>query len=130
MVECVHCRTDPSLHSFRIENDTETHTTYYSFISKATDTDVDRIISHIEGFLVYQHLHHPSKTWSWLIDGTDFTIQWHSLDLTYAIFGLMEKYRSTFLGCRIYKSNWWMKEMYNVASLVLSEDLKKILVME
>lgn len=130
MFVCPHCVQDPTLHSFRIEEDTETHTTYHSFLSSATDTDVKRIMSHIQGQVEYQRVHHPTKTWSWIMDATHFTIQWHSLDLTYEIIDLIQTYKSTFTVCCIIHTNAWIKQMYGIATMFMSQEMKDLFVME
>ena len=130
MFVCSHCVQDPTLHSFRIEEDTDTHTTYHSVLSGATDTDVKRIMSHIKGYVEYQRVHHPTKTWSWIMDATNFTTQWHSLDLTYEIMDLIQTYKSTFTVCRIVHTNEWVKQMYGIARMFLSQETKDLFVME
>jgi len=130
MFVCPHCIQDPSLHSFRVESDTETHTTYHSRIEDSTDTDVPRILSHIEGYLEYQSVHHPKKTWSWVVDGTDFTMKWHSLELTTEIFKAVQKYQSTFRGCRVKNTNWWIRDLFGLCQMFLNQEIKDLLVME
>lgn len=130
MFQCIHCIQDPTLHSFSIKDDSDTHTTYHSVISQAKDTDINRILSHMEGYLNYQRVHHPTKTWSWEIDGTNFTIEWHSLDLTIELFDLMKKYKSNFKECRVKNMNSWLKYIYDTAIPYVCDSLRSYLIFE
>ena len=123
---CESCQEDPSLHSFRIESDTDMHITYYSCISEATDTIVPRIVSHINGFLQKK----GEKTWSWILDSRSFSIHWHTFELTLALFDIISNYETSLVEIKIIHLNDFMKQFMSYCVSYMRESLQQKIVIE
>ena len=117
------CDTDPSLHSFRIESETDSHIVYYSCISEATDIQVPRIVSHIKGFLDKR----DGKKWSWVLDSTNFEVQWHTIELTLALLELISEYQSDMVELEIRNLNSWMKEFIEWCLPYMNETVQRVI---
>jgi hypothetical protein len=117
------CETDPTLHSFRKESETDSHIVYYSCISEATDTQVPRIINHIKRLLDQRQ----GKTWSWILDGREFEVQWHTFELTLALFELITEYQSDLLEIEVRNLNDWMKDFMEWCLPYMSETSQRVL---
>ena len=124
-MSCEYCIIDPSLHSFRIKEETDTHITYYCCMSESTDTNVDQIVSHIRGYL-----EKSEKTWSCIMDSRDFTVHWHTFPLTLALFDLVKEHQSRLNEIRMIHMNSWMKDFLEFCIPYMSEELQRVLVVE
>lgn len=122
---CIYCRLDPTLHSFRIQEETETHVTYYSCMSESTDTNVEQIVSHIRGYL-----EQTSKKWSYVMDSREFTVHWHTIPLTMALFELIKDHQSRLVEIRMIHLNSWMKDFLVFCKPYMNAELQKALVIE
>ena len=129
-MSCSFCEKDPALHSFRIQEDSNVHTIYYSCISESTDTKVDQIVSHIRGLLEKQKTEFPTKTWSYIMDSRDFVVKWHTLPLTLKLIELIKSYMTTLTEIRIVNFNSWMKNFLKFCIPYMSIDLQKVIVVE
>jgi hypothetical protein len=128
MFICKYCKDDPQLHTFRIHDELDNHTVFYSCIAESTDKNVTQIVYHINGFLE-EHMK-TNKTWSWIIDSKNFSIEWHSLSLTIELIGLYKKYQSTITEIRVRNLNGWMKEFLEMCIPFMSSSLQSILKIE
>jgi hypothetical protein len=123
---CIACEIDPSLHSFRIHEETESHITYYSCISEATDTQVERVVAHIKGFLDKNN----GKTWSWILDSRSFTVHWHTFEVTMALFDIITLYQDTITEIRITNLNSYMKDFVSWCVPYMRDEIKRVVCIE
>jgi hypothetical protein len=125
MFKCEYCQKDPTLHSFKILSEKGNHTTYMSTISEATDKNVEQIIFHIKGFLKCGGFHTTTdKTWSWIIDSSNFKIHMHTLLLTKELMKVINEFDSTLTEVRIINLNFFMKSFVRVCRSFLTKKLK------
>ncbi len=122
---CPYCIHNPSLHSFRIQEESDTHITYYCCMAESTDTNVDQIVSHIRGYL-----EDSTKTWSCIMDSRDFTIHWHTFPLTMALFELIKEHQARLNEIRMIHMNFWMKDFLLFCIPYMSPELQNALVVE
>jgi hypothetical protein len=128
MFVCKYCKDDPSLHTFRIHQDSDTHTTYYSCIANSTDKNVEQIVYHINGFLEWHH--QSNKTWSWIIDSTNFCMEWHTFSLTMELINLYQTYHNTLTEIKVIHLNGWMRDLVDMCIPFMSNELQSIIKME
>ena len=126
MFTCHACQVDPTVHSFYCIEETGTHTTYYSCENEIKDTNIERIVEHIEGHLQ----HHATKKWSWVMDAKEFTFGWSSREFAYAILSIIEKYQFTLERVRLINMSNLMKKIFNFGISFLEEPLKSIFEIE
>ena len=127
MFICKYCKDNPQLHTFRIQEECDTHITYYSCIAESTDKNISQIIYHINGYLEDHHTSKTSKTWSWIIDSKNFCIEWHTLSLTMELIGMYKRYQSTLTEIRVKNMNGWMKDFVAMCIPFMSQSLQSIL---
>lgn len=126
MFTCHACQADPKVHSFYSIEDSSTHTTYYSCENDIKDTNIERIVQHIEGYLQ----HHTTKQWSWVMDAKEFTLGWSSKDLAYAVLDIIEKYKSTLVRVRMINMSNLMKKIFKFGKSFLEEPLQSVFELE
>ena len=119
------CIKDPSLHSFRIQSETDTEIIYYCCMSESTDTNVKQIVSHIKWYL-----EKTDKKWSCIMDSRDFTVKWHTFSLTLELFKLIKEHQSRLREIQMIHMNSWMKDFLQFCIPYMSTELQKALVIK
>lgn len=128
MFICEYCKDEPSLHTFRIREDSDTHTEYYSCIAESTDKNIEQIVYHINGYLEWHH--QSDKTWSWIIDSNNFCIEWHTFALTMELIKLYQTYHDTLTEIRVINLNEWMKYLVELFIPYMNTKLQSIIKMD
>jgi len=121
---CLICYQDPTSHSFSkiCEIDDVCH--FYTKPAAATKyNDQAGILNHINNLLNK----YKERTWSWTIDGNDFTLK-HALELgtTRKIIKLITKnYNDKLIEIKVINMNKAMEHMYNLISPFINKSIRK-----
>ena len=125
MYECEFCKLNPSLHSFKVQDETDTAVTFYTLLGEAKDKNPVSIISHIRGNIDWAK--EKQKKIIWIVDSRIFHFEWHTLGLTKQLIRMFGDYKESFLEIKVINLNKFMKFLLNVSRPFMGNDIKNIL---
>ena len=121
---CKICEKCPNSHSLIKYEETNENVVYYTCPSRATNNEINGILTHYDGFLGET----KNKNWIWILDLKDFSMKnFLEIGNTISIVKLInEKYSVNLQKIIVMNTNSYTSAIYNIIKPVLNERMRSL----